>query len=167
MPRVDFDRHRPAGRELLVDLRREQAIRLHLVDVDAVEPLEIFRRRLEERPLVPLEVHPDEEAHRGQRLVAARVQQLHDDVRVAVRLGVRALAGVDRVRTVGRRVEAEEARHSRSSERTSAGHTATSRPCCRRSASTIRSCPKPRHAVWAPPPPSSSIPYVDEKCSWW
>ena len=49
VPRVDLDRHRPAGRELLLDLRRECPVRLHLVDVDAEERFEILRRRLEKR----------------------------------------------------------------------------------------------------------------------
>ena len=158
VPRVDLDRHRPPVGELLGDLRRQRPVRLHLVDVDPEEPLEILRRRLEERPLVALEVHPHEKAHRRQRLVAARVQELDDDVGVAVRLGVGALACVDRVRPVRRRVEAEQARHSRSSERTPPGQAPMSSPCRRRSASTTRSSPKPRHAVWATPPPSSSIP---------
>ena len=57
----------------------------------AEQPLEILGRRLEERPLVALEVHPHDAPEHRQRLVAAGVQQLDEHVRVAVGLGVRAV----------------------------------------------------------------------------
>jgi hypothetical protein len=58
------------------------------VDVDAVEQLHVLGQRLEERPLVALEVDAQDAAHHRQRLVAARVHELDQDVRVAVGLGV-------------------------------------------------------------------------------
>jgi len=46
--------------ELLRHLVGDGSVRLDLVDVEAVQELQILRPRLEERPLVVLEVHPHE-----------------------------------------------------------------------------------------------------------
>ena len=46
--------------ELLGDLLGQRPVGLHLVDVDAEQRLEVLGRRLEERPLIAFEVHPDE-----------------------------------------------------------------------------------------------------------
>src|SRR5581483_561881 len=149
-------------------------VRLRLVDVDAEEDLEVVRIRLEERPLVALEVRSNAPAERRERLVAPRVQQLDQDVRVAVRLRIRAVVGMERMRRVARRVEAEQAHHRVSyagdghrSDVTSCGHSSGSRPCRLKSASEIRSSPKPTHAVWAGSPFGCRRSKIEEKWSRW
>ena len=114
-------------------------------------------------------------AERRQRLVPAGVQQLDDDVGVAVGLEVGALRGVQRVRLIAAgssptgcvRPVATRSSVLQQLSRTPAGHRSGSRPWVRSSASTIRSWPKPRHAVCATPPSASSSPYIWPKWSWW
>ena len=145
-PRVQLDDDRATVVDLLGDLQRQRTVGLHLVDVDAEERLEVLGRRFEEGPLVAFEIGPHEAAERRERFVAPRVHKLDDDVRIAVALDVGPVRRVDGMRAVGARVEAQQAARARrsahwahSSWRTSAGHAAGSRPCARRSASTIRS----------------------------
>ncbi len=177
VPRVELDDDRVPLGDLLRGLVGQGPIGLHLVDVDPEERLEIVRRRLEERPLVALEVHPDGEPHGRERLVAPRVQELDQDVGVAVRLEVRPLAEVELVRAVRGGIEAEEARrpapghgaHGSPQSRalTSAGQDSGSSPCARKRASASRSSPKPRQAEWATAPSEVVSPKTDAKCSWW
>lgn len=175
VPRVQLDDQRLPGREQLGDLNRQRPVGLHLVDVDAKQLLQILRLWLEEGPLVALEVHPDRATHRREGLVATGVQQLDDDVHVAVGLDVGALARVRLVGAIRRRVVPEERHeaarrraHGRhSSSRTASGHPCGSSPWVRNSPSAIRSRPKPRQAECATPPSASSIPKLSVKCSWW
>ena len=148
IPGVELDDDRAAGVDLLGDLQRQRSIRLHFVDVDAEQRLEIGRVRLEERPLVALKVQANERPKRCQRLVATAMEQLDDDVRVAVGLQVGAPRAVDRVGSVGAHVEVEQpaicacrrgAHRSQSCRRTSSGQLAGSSPWVRRRARTIRS----------------------------
>ncbi len=166
---------RSAG-DLLGGLLGQRSVRLHLVHVDPEQQLEIVGERLEERPLVALEVHPHGAAHRRQRLVSAGVEQLDQDVRVAVGFPVRAPRLVQarasdsspgrgpagsRGRCGAGCVTPIAARPPR------LGHARTSNPCAWNSAIVIRSRPKPRHAVWAALPSSSSMSYAEAKWSWW
>ena len=58
VPGVELDDERTVVRELLGDLLGQRPVGLHLVDVDTVKPFQVFGRRLEEGPLVALEVDP-------------------------------------------------------------------------------------------------------------
>ncbi len=98
IPGVELDDQRAALRDLLGDLLGQRPVGLHLVDVDPEQQLEVVGEGLEERPLVALEVHPHAQPMRRERLVAAGVQQLDEDVGVAVGLHVRALWRVQRMR---------------------------------------------------------------------
>lgn len=180
-PGVELDGHRPPGLEQLGDLVGQRAPRLHLVDVDAEQVLEVARVGLEERPLIALEVEADQRAEDGQWLVAARVDELDQDVRVAVGLVIRPVTGMDRMRHVRRRIVPEQgdqavggrlhtggrAHAGHSWARTSSGHVTGSSPCVRRSASVTRSCPNPRQAVCASPPSASRRPCIAAKWFWW
>ena len=108
---VELDDHGAALPQLLDEVLVEGAVELHLVDVDTEQPLEILRLRLEERPLVTLEVRAHGSAEHSERLVTAGVDELDQDVGVAVRLGVIAIGVVQPVRTVGVGVESEQAEH--------------------------------------------------------
>ena len=70
---------------------RQRAPHVQLEDLDAVERVEVGERKFEERPLIAFEIHGERERQRGQRLDAARVQQLDPEVDVAVRFGPGAL----------------------------------------------------------------------------
>ena len=88
VPRIELDDHRPSLPKLLDEMLGQRPVELHLVDVDAEQPLEVLPFRLEERPLVALEVGADSAAERRERLVPARVHELDQDVRVAVGLRI-------------------------------------------------------------------------------
>src|SRR6476661_3766829 len=162
IPGVQLDRHRPAEPELLLDLVGDRAVRLDLMDVQAVEDLHVDGQRLEERPLVVLHVHPDERSERRDRLVAAGMEELADDVGEAVRLDVRPLARVHEMRHVRGRIVPEQSDHRvrgrghrKSSAPTSRGQLLTSMPWARKRARVIRSIPKATQPVWATAPPSN------------
>ena len=101
IPGVQLDDQRSVLGDLLGRLLRQRPVGLHLVHVDSEQQLEVLCKRLEERPLVALEVHPDGAAHRRERLIAASVQQLDQDVGVAVGFPICAPGAVQRVRAVG------------------------------------------------------------------
>jgi len=79
-PAVDLDDERAALGDLRGDVRADRAVRLQLVDVDAVERLELVGPRLEEGELVALVIEGEGAAEAGQRLAAVRVEELDDDV---------------------------------------------------------------------------------------
>ena len=66
---------------------RQGAVDDELLYLEPVQTPPVFRRRLEERPLVTLEVDRHAESEHGQRLEALGVQELDPDVGVAVGLG--------------------------------------------------------------------------------
>ena len=84
------------GRRLL----GQGPVGLHLVEVEPVEREQVLGGRLEERPLVDLEVHRGRAGQHGLRLVPGGRDQLDQAVGVAVGLLVGALAVVQRVRAV-------------------------------------------------------------------
>ena len=83
------------------------------MDIHTEQQLEILGRRFEERPLVTFEIHSYEMPERGDRFVAARVQELDDDVGVAVGLEVGPTLTVQKMLTVVRRILTGEARRPR------------------------------------------------------
>ena len=97
MKRVDLDEHDPSERYLLDDVSHDRPPDRELLYVDAVQVLKISERRLEERPLIALEVWKQREAHARQRIEPQRVQQLDPEVDVAVGLGPGSIGRVKRV----------------------------------------------------------------------
>ena len=155
IPGVKLHDQGPAGGELRRDLLGQRAVGLHLVHVDAEQQLQVLGCRLQERPLIALEVDAQGAPHCRQRLVAASVQHLDEDVRVAVCLHVCPLRGMQQVGDVALRIQAEQGhelcwRRAHGSESvllTSCGQARIAKPCVRKRASAMRSSPKPRHAV--------------------
>ena len=102
---VGFGAHQLAGREVGLHVIGERAPHVELLDVEAVELAQLVVRRLEERPLVALEVDRGDEAEHRERLEAERVHDLDEDIDVAVLLDPHAVVGVQRVAPVGRGIE--------------------------------------------------------------
>src|ERR1700730_8374322 len=78
---------------------------VQLLDIEPVESLEVFVRRLEERPLVALEVDRHRERHHRVGLETQSVDQLDPDVDVAILLGPDTLRRMQVVTGVPRRIE--------------------------------------------------------------
>ena len=108
VPGVDLDDQRPSLADLLEELERDRTVGLRLVRLDPEEEGEVLGERLEERPLVALEVDLQGHTERRQRLEARRVQELDPDVGAAVRLDVGTLGPVEEVVLVGRGLVAEQ-----------------------------------------------------------
>ena len=113
VPAVDLDRERASVGQRVADLVGQGTVRLGLVDRDPEDVLEIRRVRLEERPLIGLEVQSRGHAEDRERIVATSVDQLDDEVRVAVRLGVGPVRPMEPVAAVGGRVDPERRRRPR------------------------------------------------------
>jgi hypothetical protein len=79
-------------RDLLDHVRRERAPDLQLLHVEAVEVEQLALRRLEERPLIALEVDRERAGQHRERLEPAGVRELDHQVGVAVGLGPRAIS---------------------------------------------------------------------------
>jgi hypothetical protein len=75
----------------------QRAPDVQLLHVDAVQAAKLVVRRLEEGPLVALEVDGQHERHHGQRLAAERVHHLDPQIDVAVLLDPDAVVGVQGV----------------------------------------------------------------------
>ena len=116
--------------EVLLDVVEQRSPHIDLVHVDAVQAPQILLRVLEELPLLAVETGAEHEPQTGDRVEPHAVQQLHEQVDVAVGLGpigVVACIGCDDVR---RRIEPRDDGHhdrvavSRRS-RTDAGQSST------------------------------------------
>src|SRR4051812_8056270 len=98
------------------------------------------------------------------------MNDLDPDVDIAVLFDPNAIVRVKRVPLVGRGVELwqnDRVGHGQSLSRTLFGHSSTLNPCCRNSAITTRSRPKPRQAVCATSPWAWNISNTLPKWSWW
>src|SRR5688572_18397443 len=103
------------------------------------------------------------------------MQQLDPKIHVAVLLDPGACVAMQWVPAIRGGIEPADdsetgqadALEGQSWRRTSAGHRVASMPCVLNSAMTMRSSPKPRHAVLATAPSLVRMSHFEPKCSWW
>jgi hypothetical protein len=105
--RVDLDDHRSPELQLDRDVLGQRPVDDELLHLQPVESREILERRLEERPLVALEVDCDAVREHRERLEAVSMEQLDPEIRVAVRLRELAVGEMERMRSVGGGLESE------------------------------------------------------------
>ena len=104
VPGVDLDEHGAAVRQLLGDVIGQRPIGQHLVHVDSEQPLQVGVPGFGVGELITLPVGSYHRPERRPRLVAARVQQLDQDVGIAVGLQVRTARPVELMRLVVERL---------------------------------------------------------------
>ena len=168
--RVGLGADELAGAQVFDGMLEQRAPDGQLLHVDAVQLAQLVRRRLEEGPLVALEVDRQGEGQRRQRARAS--------ARAAARSRCRRSSS-SRPRPRLRRAAGAAGSGPRSSPgktscrlmaraglRTSSGQRAGSKPWVFNSASVTRSSPKPRQAVWAIDSSALRMPNMLLKWSW-
>ncbi len=78
--RIDFDERGATQLELYVDVFEQRVPDVQLDHVYTVQPVEIFKREFEERPLVAFEIHCQRERQCGDRIRAPDVQQFDPQI---------------------------------------------------------------------------------------
>src|SRR5260370_2294704 len=119
------------------------------MNIEAVKAKKVVVRRLEERPLVPLEIDRQNVRKTSVGVEIEGVKDLDPHVDVTVRLRPHALRAVKLVRHVRSCVDWCECvnTHGQSRSRTALGHSVGTMPRVFKRAMTQRSRPKPRQAV--------------------
>ena len=146
--RIELHQHGASEANLFIHVVNEAAPGIHLLDIQPEKVQEVGVGKFEESPLVAFEVDTEGERQRRQRFEAQSVEQFDEHVDITIRLGPRPSLAVTEVTLVGGRVQtADRAGHNASTLRTSEGHRSGSIPWVRKSASAIRSRPKPTQAL--------------------
>src|SRR5690348_15332320 len=109
--RVRFDDDGSAGVELLDDMVDYWPVKLHLMDVDPIETLQVLRWRLEEGPLIAFKIDSACKRHGAGRINAEGVQQFDPNVDVAIRFGKSSIGLMQGAGRVASRIETKQAQH--------------------------------------------------------
>lgn len=163
-PGVHLDRDEATLAQLLGNMIEHRSPHVHLRNFHPKEKAQILGGELEESPLIAFEVAFQCECSRRQRIEIERMEHLDPEVHVAIRLRPCAVQRVERMSRVVVRVERQELEtHGQSRSRRARGQSSGSRPCARRSASTILSRPNPMQDEWAKAPSALVIPNAAPK----
>src|SRR5581483_6659170 len=166
-----------AGAEIFLRMLEQGPPDIQFLDIDSVELAQLAMRRLEEGPLVALEVDCGHERQHGPGLQAQGVNHLDPDVHNTVLFHPRATLRVEHIARVGGRVQSLDGGQAvdrtrcgaqgQSFRTTSLGQLSGLKPWVLKSAMTMRSRPNPRQAVLAVLPSWVRMSKVWPKCSWW
>ena len=105
---VDLDERQAVAPDLLADLCLEALVDRELLDPEPEERLDVLGQELEEGELIALEVLRDGEAERRLGVEADGAQDLDPEIDIAVGLLPLPVGPVQRVRAIGRRIEARQ-----------------------------------------------------------